>query len=143
MTTIKDHHRFGDGPFDVLVEETIDGDAVLFEKASLLRVYALFDVVGFYRYQRVQVRRSDLTLPDPMFGDELSGRGGDGMYDIAIKADQHSEEIVVTGLRAREVKRALDKLNLHRHRQMVIERNDHPVPTQRLIQDTKERSDHD
>jgi len=143
MTQIRDHHRFGDGPFDVLIEETRGGDAVLFEKASLMRVYALFDVAGFYRYQRVQVRRSDLTLPDPLFGDELSGSGGNGMYDIAIKADQHSSEIAVTGLRAREVKRALDKFNLHQHRQMVIERNDDPTPNERLIKDTKERSDHD
>jgi hypothetical protein len=143
MTQIKDHHRFGDGPFDVLIEETRGGNAVLFEKASLTRVYALFDVAGFYRYQRVQVRRSDLTLPDPLFRGEFSGRGGNGMYDIAIKSHQHSSEITVTGLRAREVKRALDKFDLHRHRQMVIERNDDPVPTERLIKDTKERSDHD
>jgi hypothetical protein len=143
MTTIKDHHRFGDGPFDVLIEETRGGNAVLFEKASLLRVYALMDVVGFNRYHRVQVRRSDLSLPDPLYGDELSGQAGDGMFDIAIKADQHSSEIAVMGLRAREVKRALDKFNLHRHRQMVIERNDDPTPVTPLIKDSKERSDHD
>jgi hypothetical protein len=41
------------------------------------------------------------------------------------------------------VKRALDKFNLHRHRQMVIERNDDPTPVTPLIKDSKERSDHD
>jgi hypothetical protein len=142
MAWVRDIHRFGTGPFDIVLEETFDGNAVLFEQADLLRLYALMDMFGKNRYHRMQVRRFDLSVPDPLFGDEMVGMVGSGPFDVAIKADQHSSEIAMQGLRAREVKRAMDKFNLHRHRQMVIERNDDPIP-EKLIKDAKERSDYD
>ena len=113
----------------------------MLEGLSLMRLNATFMLMSQKNLHRMQVRRQDLTLSDPMF--DFSGHVGNGPFDVAIKAHgMNSKETVLAGMQASEVHLTLDKFNANRHRQMVIERNDDPKP-EKMIQDTKETTDYD
>ena len=138
---LKDFAKLGTGPFEVVLERMRGGDAVMFEGLDLMRLQATFMLMAQKNLHRMQVRRNDLTLSDPIF--DFSGPVGQGPFDLAIRAHgASSREIVLTGLGQSEVMMALDKFHANKHRQMVIERNDEPKP-EKLIKDTKERSDYD
>jgi len=137
---LKDIARMGTGPFEAVLEHTRGGDTVMFEGLDLMRLQATFMLMAQKNLHRMQVRRNDLTLSDPIF--DFSGPAGTGPFDLAIRAHGgSSREIVLTGMDQSEVMMALDKFHANKHRQMVIERNDEPKPEQ-LIKDTKETDDY-
>lgn len=128
MTHVRDTHIFNDGPFNIMIEQTRGGNAVVFERTSQMRLLALFSIMAGRGYHRMQVKRHDFTPPDHIW--DIGGTSqNNGPFNVAVKRHKNSmEEIGLFNFTQREVHRAIDKFVANAHEQMVIERNDDPIP---------------